>query len=206
MDAIKKLTDLFAKFPTIGQRTASRFVFYLISLPKERVQELANALLDITNNVSFCQFCFNPHELKAPLCDICQTATRNRLILCIVEKETDLLAIEKTKRYKGLYFIIGNSLPLFKHQDPNALRLPELSQRLKNPKKFGLDTPAFTEIIIALNPTPEGKATSLLVERTLKEVLPSTTKITHLAKGIPVGGELEYADEETLESAFEGRR
>lgn len=203
-DSIKRLTDIFAKFPTIGTRTAGRFVFYLLALPKEKIDELARAILEVKNNVRLCSFCFNPDENQGPLCAICQNSLRNKQLLCVVEKEADLISIENTKRYKGLYFILGTNL---KRMDINQLRIEGLKERIKDPQKFGLSNVNFTEIIIATNPTPEGKSMSTLVERILKE-LPQfqSLKITHLAKGLPVGGELEYADEETLESALEGRK
>ena len=169
---------------------------------------------ELKNNVKLCAFCFNPHEPfnthstssgqaaqgkgETNLCHICFDASRNKELLCIVEKETDLLSIENTKQYKGLYFILGGTLTLRKTDGAN-LRIEELKDRIKKS--------SFSEIIIALNPTPEGKSTSVLVERALKEVIvPTIFKITHLAQGLPVGGELEYADQETLESAFEGRK
>src|SRR6185436_7656927 len=135
-----------------------------------------------------CSFCFQPFEsADQKLCGICADPGRNKALLCVVEKESDLLSIENTKKYKGLYFILG------------PMRINELKQRVEKEK--------FTEIIIALNPTLEGKSTSILIERELKTLAQSPTfKITHLAQGLPVGGELEYADEETLESAFEGRK
>ncbi len=213
MDSIKKLTDLFSKFPTIGPRTAGRFVYYLINLPKEKIDELSNAILEVKNKVKMCSFCFQPFEAlaKEGLCQICSSTARNKQLLCVVEKEADLLSLENTKKYGGLYFILGGVLTLRKNGD--SLRLAELKDRVSSG--------SFSEIIIALNPTPEGKATSVLVERTLKELSrslgdrgssmakpsgPQIFKITHLAQGLPVGGELEYADEETLESAFEGRK
>ncbi len=201
-DSIKKLQDLFAKFPTIGQRTAGRFVFYLLHASKQETDELASAIQELKNAVKLCSFCFNPYEAGNGLCDICQNAARDKQMLCIVEKETDLQSIENTKRYKGLYFILGGTLTL-RNADGKNLRIEELKNRIAKSK--------FSEIIIALNPTPEGKSTAVLVERALKEVLSSMPqdsgfKITHLAQGLPVGGELEYADEETLESAFEGRK
>ncbi len=206
-DSIKRLTDLFAKFPTVGPRTAGRFVFYLINQPKQEVENLISAIQELKTSIALCDFCFNPHQSQQKLCPICQDNGRNRQMLCIVEKETDLLSIEATKRYKGLYFILGsNSLTLRKVAN-NELRIDDLKKHMENPEKFGLPKHDITEIIIATNPTPEGKAASLAVEKILKE-LPSfaAIKITHLAKGLPVGGELEYADEETLESAFEGRK
>ena len=207
MDSIKKLKDLFAKFPTVGQRTAGRFVFYLINQPKEDIDELARTLQELKNNITFCRFCFQPFENAGKtLCEICSEAARNRQLLCIVEKETDLLSIENAKRYKGLYFVLGGVVT-FRKTDTDHLRIEALKERIQSPQKFELPGASFTEIIIATNPTPEGKATSLLIQRALKE-LPQAAgiKITHLAQGLPVGGELEYADEETLESAFNGRK
>ncbi len=199
-DYIKKLTDLFAKFPTIGQRTANRFVFYLLRLPKEKIDELTDAIQKIKSTVKFCSFCFQPFEPleKEGLCSICSDPKRNKQILCIVEKETDLISIESKKKYNGLFFILGGNILSIKKSPTNGLRLEELKERVKSsPPK---------EIIIATNPTPEGKATSVLVEKKLKELPDSGWKITYLATGLPVGGELEYADEETLKSAFEGRK
>lgn len=195
---MKRLTDLFAKFPTIGSRTAGRFVYYLINQPQKTTDELIQVLRELKQQIKLCGFCFQPHEETGDLCAICSNSNRNKQLLCIVEKENDLLSIENTKRYQGLYFILGGTLTLRK-TDGSNLRIDALKDRIQKNN--------FTEIIIALNPTPEGKSTSILVERAIKE-LPqfSNLKITHLAQGIPVGGELEYADEETLESAFEGRK
>lgn len=204
-ETIKKLADLFSKFPTVGQRTANRFVFHLLRLPKEKIDELAKAIQELKNNVGLCKFCFNPHESSGNLCSVCQNTSRNNKMLCIVEKEIDLISVENTKKYNGLYFILGGNIMSLKKN--GSLRTDELKERLKNPNGFGLNGVNFAEIIIATNPTPEGRATSALVEKSLKE-LPqfSNFKITHLATGLPVGGELEYADEETLERAFEGRK
>jgi len=193
MDSKEKLINIFRNFPTVGPRTAGRFVYYLMKLPKEKIDELTNALQELKNKVRFCEFCFNPFETipgsEEKLCSICKNPSRNKEILCVVEKEMDLETIEKTKKYNGLYFILNINNPRFE----------ELKAKVREKK--------FAEIIVALNPTQEGRATSVLVERALKEVPQSPMfKITHLAQGIPVGGELEYADDETLESAFEGRK
>jgi len=223
MDSIEKLKNLFARFPTVGPRTAGRFVYYLIKLQKDQIDELSNALQELKNKIKLCQLCFNPFEdrggpTSTVLCEICSDPKRNKTQLCIVEKEADLLSIENipnssrtldgvgAKKYTGLYFILGGTLAMMRKEDIENLRTEQLKERVK--------TGNFSEIIIALNPTPEGKATSMLIERTLKEIWQTTKtegpepqrRITHLAKGIPVGGELEYADEETLESAFEGRK
>ena len=206
MDSINKLTELFRKFPTVGSRTAGRFVYYLMKLPKDRIDELISAILEIKNKIKLCQQCFNPFEnggknggsqTSTDLCAICSDPRRDKNLLCIVEKETDLLSIENTRKHNGLYFILGGTVATMRKEDINNLRIEELKKRVKDGN--------FSEIIVALNPTPEGRATSVLVEQTIKEIN-QTSKITHLAKGIPVGGELEYADEETLESAFENRK
>lgn len=195
--SIDKLRDIFKKFPTVGSRTALRFVYYLTKQSKEDINELVSAILELRKNVKICQQCFNPFEAEGLLCPICQDQNRKKNILCIIEKEADLQSIENTKKYNGLYFILGGTLLMMRKEDISKLRIEELKKRVKNGN--------FSEIILALNPTPEGIATSVLVERNLKE-LNFTGKITHLARGIPIGGELEYADEETLESAFEGRK
>ena len=183
------------KFPTIGRRSAGRFVFYLINLPKQEVDELIASLQELKNNISLCTFCFQPYENNGQtLCNVCGDSQRSKDILCVVEKEQDLLSLEATKKHKGRYFILGGTLTLRK-STPDHLRMKELQDRIAKNN--------FTEIIIALNPTPEGRTTSVLVERAIKEI--SQSKITHLATGLPIGGELEYADEETLESAFDGR-
>jgi len=207
MSSIDKLIDIFKKFPTVGPRTASRFVYYLIKLQKNQIDELSNALQELKNKIKLCQLCFNPFEGEQNLCPICQNPARNKNLLCIIEKEADLLSIENTKKYNGFYFILGGTLAMMRKKDIDNLRIEQLKERVK--------TGNFSEIIIALNSTPEGKATSILIERTINQLQETFSakggpasgwKITHLAKGIPVGGELEYADEETLESAFEGRK
>jgi len=204
MDSIDKLTNIFKKFPTVGSRTAGRFVYYLMKLPKTNIEELINAIIELRNKIKLCSLCFNPYEIdRAPsstdLCALCADSRRDKKLLCIVEKESDLISLESTKKYNGLYFILGGTVGTMRKEDINQLRIEQLKKRVL--------VNTFTEIIVALNPTPEGQTTSVLVEQSIKEAIPSPTfKITHLAKGIPFGGELEYADEETLESALEGRK
>ncbi|MCX6722051.1 MAG: recombination mediator RecR [Candidatus Staskawiczbacteria bacterium] len=201
MDSIDKLVAILKNFPTVGSRTAGRFVYYLMKLPKERTDELIGAILELKNKIKLCEMCFQPYEASAKegLCNICSSTSRNKNLLCIIEKETDLASLESTKKYNGLYFILGGTVATMKKEDIDQLRIEQLKNRIKGNN--------FTEIIVALNPTPEGRTTSVLVEQTIKELgLSPALKITHLARGIPVGGELEYADEETLESALEGRK
>ena len=201
--SIQKLIDQFSKFPTVGPRTAARFVFYLLKLSKEEIDILVKSIINLKNSVKICSFCFNSFEGEADLCPICQDTSRERALLCIVEKETDLISLEKTKKYNGLYFILGGTVSTLKKEDIKQLRAKELLERIKNPSAFDLPHPEFKEVIIATNPTTEGEATALYLERTLK---PLNKKITRLGRGLPVGGELEYADAETLSSALEGRK
>lgn len=204
--SIQKLIDRFSKFPTIGPRTAARFVFYLIGLPKKEIEELISLISDLKKKVLRCKFCFFPFENGGNLCKVCSDPTRDRSILCIVEKEQDLISIEKTKKYNGLYFILGGNVSTLKKEEIKKLRIKELKERILNPRKFGiLETSPilFKEIILATNPTTEGEATALYLERFLK---PLNIKISRLGRGMPIGGELEYADEETIRSALEGRK
>jgi len=193
---IQKLIDLFSKFPTVGPRVASRFVFYLMGKKEEEVNELLAAISSLKRNVKLCSFCFNPFEGESELCPICSDPRRDKSLLCIISNETDLSAIEKTKKYNGLYFIFGGTVSTLKKADIEKLRVKELGERVKN-------HPEIQEIIVAIDPTTEGEATALYLERFLK---PFNKKITRLGRGLPVGAELEYADEETLSSALESRK
>lgn len=195
---IQKLIDLFSKFPTVGPRTASRFVFYLMGLKKEEVEEILKSISDLKENVKVCPLCFNAQE--SPLCQICSDTRRDKTLLCVVANETDLEAIEKTKKYKGFYFILGGTVSKLKKDDIEKLRLRELEEIIKT-------RPEIQEIILAFNSTGEGESTALYLERILKPFGAAQGKKTsRLGRGLPVGGELEYADEETLSSALEGRK
>ena len=191
--SIQKLITLFKKLPTVGPRTASRFAFYLTKLSQEELDNFSESIKNIKSNIKICPSCFNIFDSSVNLdkCEICSDNVRERSLLCVIEKETDLSTIEETKTYNGLYFILGGTLNLKKD---NYLRINELKEKIKNSN--------FKEIIIAVNPTTEGEATRLLLERELAFL---NIKITHLGRGLPVGGELEYADPETLESAFKFR-
>lgn len=200
---IQKLIDLFSKFPTIGPRTAGRFVFYLRNADKKEVKELLTSIINLRKNVKICSFCFNAFETEGNLCGICSETKRNKNLLCIVEKETDLISLEKIKKYKGLYFILGGTVSKLRKEDVEKLRTKELLERIKNPARFGIPNLKIQEAILAINPTTEGEATTLYLERILK---PLGIKTTRLGRGLPVGAELEYADDETLGSALEGRK
>lgn len=194
--SIQKLIDLFSKFPTVGPRTAARFVFYLLNLTEEEVDDLLVTIQAMKKKVKTCNSCFNSFEGEGNLCEICSNNGRDKSLLCVVEQETDLVPLEKTKKYRGLYFVLGGTVSGFKKSEVEKLRTKELEERIKN-------DPEVKEIILALNPTREGEATALYIERLLK---PFGKKITRLGRGLPSGGELEYADEETLSSALESRK
>lgn len=206
--SIQKLIDIFSKFPTVGPRTAARFVFYLIGLKKEQVDEIINSISNLKNNIKICGLCFKPFEGENNFCEICSDGSRNKSMLCIVEKEVDLNSLEKTQKYNGLYFILGGTISAIKKTDIEKLRIKELEERLQPTHHPPVGEPLkkqqeIKEIILAINPTTDGEATVLYLERILK---PFGKKITRLGRGLPVGGELEYADEETLSSAFENRK
>ena len=194
---IQRLIQLFSQFPTVGQRTAARFVFHLLKAPKSEVKELVDAIAELRNQIALCKLCFSPFDASqktGETCTICQDKTRDQGILCVVEKESDLEALESTKEYKGLYFILGGAVDPLQKEQRDTLRIKELQQRLNSPIK---------EVIIATNPTTEGEATALYLERTLKD---ADMKLTRLGRGLPIGGELEYADPETLKQSLENRR
>jgi len=195
---IQKLIEQFRKFPTVGPRTAARFVFHLLEAEEKEVKELVKSISDLKKEIETCPLClksFQPSS-KQELCKICSDPRRSKSQLCVVEKETDLLALEKTGRYKGLYFVLGGVISGLRKKDLENIKSQELKKRIK-------DHPEIKEIIIATNATSEGRTTALYLRRLLA---PFKKKITRLGQGLPVGGELEYADEETLSSALEGRK
>lgn len=194
--SIQKLIDLFAKFPTVGPRTASRFVFFLLQKSDEEINGLIKSIQDLKQNTKICPSCFNSFEDAGPLCSICGSNIRDKNLICVVANEIDLDSIEKTHKYKGIYFVLGGTVSALKKTDIEKLRIKELEEKIKN-------NPKIQEIILALNSTTEGESTILYLERTLK---PLGKKLSRLGRGLPLGAELEYADEETLSAAFEGRK
>ncbi len=204
---IQQLIEQLQKLPTVGPRTAARFALHLVRARQEERDALESAIHAINDNIALCRFCFQPYEKRDAsseiLCTICRSPQRQKShTLCIVEGEADAAAIEDTGQYKGLYFVLGGTVDRLQKEDIEAIRVKELTQRVRNPGEYGLEGVTVEEVIIATNPTTEGEATRLLVERELSEF---SIQITRLGRGLPVGGELEYADEATLTSALEGR-
>jgi recombination protein RecR len=192
-ESIGRLIDELTKLPGIGEKTAQRLTFFLLKASADDVQQLAKALLDVKARVRYCSVCGNITEQDP--CAICSNPKRNRQILCVVEEPNDLLAIERTREYTGLYHVLMGTLSPLEGIGPEDIRIQELLTRLQQEP--------CEEVIIATNPNVEGEATAMYLAKLLKPLGIKTTRIAH---GIPVGGDLEYADEITMTRALEGRR
>ena len=199
-DPIQNLINIFLRFPTVGKKTATRFAFHLLNTDDQDIDRLTKELQKLKSSVHNCNFCYRSLEADKDLCSICSDKSR-KPILAVVERETDLISLEKTNQYRGYYFILGGNVSPLRKKDLKKVRGKELKTRVKAPESFGVKE--IEEVIIATNPTTEGEATSLFIKRVLEKV---GIKVTKLAKGLPVGGELEYADEDTLSSALKGRK
>ncbi len=197
---LEKLIQSFSRFPSVGIKVATRFAFYCFNAPGKEIEELIKALQEIKKSLKTCKVCFRSIEKGESLCSVCKNKNRDHSIICLVEKETDLISLEKISEYNGIYFILGGTVSPLKKKDFKKIRSEELKKRLNDPSHFNL--PPIREIIIATNQTTEGDATAIYLSRLLSE---TKIKITRLGKGLPTGGELEYADEETLLSALKGR-
>lgn len=191
--ALQDLIDALGRLPGIGPKSAQRIAFYVLSRPKAEAELLAQALIDAKEKIRFCTNCGNIAQEE--LCPICRNPKRDQAVICVVEEAKDVGAIERTRSYRGLYHVLGGAIDPINGIGPEQLRLRELLSRLSG------DT--VQEIIIATNPNIEGEATATYLTRTIS---PLGLKVTRLASGLPVGGDLEYADEVTLGRALEGRR
>lgn len=192
-DAIQELLDQFSLLPGIGPKSAERFVFYLLSRPPEEVTRLGKVIENIRGRVKRCSVCFDFAETNP--CGYCSDRSRDKTIVCVVAASPDVLAIEKTGEYRGLYHVLGGVLRPTDGITPDRLRIKELVRRVKSD--------GIREVILATNPDIEGEATALLLAQQLK---PTGVAITRIAKGLPMGSDLEYADEITLANALNGRR
>lgn len=191
-ETIEKLIEEFSKFPGIGKKTAQRMAFYILKNKKEAAEALAQALLDMKEKVHYCSICFNMTE-EDP-CGICKDEKRDRSIICVVEEANDVVALEKTNQYRGLFHVLGGVLSPLDGIGPDELKIKELLFRLKGKK--------VKEVILATNPNTEGEATAIYIAKLIK---PLSIKVTRIARGLPAGGDLEYADQVTLANAIEGR-
>lgn len=191
-ESIDRLIEEFSKLPGIGRKTAMRLAFYILKEDKTEAERLAQALVDVKERVKYCSICFNITESDP--CFVCQDEKRDKSIICVVEEANDVLALEKTGEYKGLYHVLGGALSPLDGIGPDNLRAKELLLRLKE---------GVNEVILATNPNVEGEATAIYLSKLIK---PLGIKVTRIARGLPVGGDLEYADQVTLMRALEGRR
>ncbi len=190
---VARLIDEFSRLPGIGPKTASRLTFFLLRVPDEQAQALAEAIRALKENVVTCSQCENIAEVDP--CPICTGEDRDRSTICVVEEPLDVLAIERTRDYHGLYHVLHGAISPVDGIGPEDLRIDALLQRLRNSQ--------IQEIILATNPNLEGEATAMYLQRLIG---PLGIRITRLARGLPVGGDLEYADAVTLSRALEGRR
>jgi len=192
---IQNLIDEFSKLPSVGPRQATRFVFHLLGQPKEEIEKFAKKLF-VLNKIHYCQFCNRATE-EDKVCDICKDKNRDRALICIVEKDTDIEIIEKTKRYNGIYYVLGTE-----DEKKQLARLKKLIDKIKKTDK------KIKEIIIATDATTEGETLSLYSARQLEELKKTCPelKITRLGRGLSTGSELEYMDEDTLTNALLGRK
>ena len=191
--ALADLIDALNKLPGIGPKSAQRLAFYLLQTNQEEVENLANVLLQVKSKVQSCSTCGAVSETK--ICNICSDARRDTSLICVVEEVKDISALEKTREFSGLYHVLGGAISPIDGIGPDQLRIKELVQRVQKD--------SIKEIILATNPNLEGEATASYLTRVLE---PSGVLVTRLASGLPVGGELEYADEVTLGRALTGRR
>ncbi|MCY3563222.1 MAG: recombination protein RecR [Acidimicrobiia bacterium] len=190
---VQKVIDEFARLPGIGAKTAQRLAFHLMSLPRDAAERLGEAVLEMTEQVRNCSRCFN--LTSQDLCSICSDTRRDHTLVCVVERPQDISVIERTNEFRGGYHVLGGALSPLRGIGPEQLRIPELERRM--------DTEGILELVMATNPTLEGDATALYLARVFKS---RELRITRLASGLPVGGDLDYADEITLGRALAGRR
>lgn len=177
--------------PGIGQKSAQRLAFYVLKINKDEAKKLAQAILGVKEKVAYCSVCFNLTEDDP--CKICKDKKRDASVICVVEEANDVVAVEKTGQFKGLYHVLGGVLAPLDGIGPDELRIKELMLRLKKGVK---------EVILATNPSTEGEATAVYLSKLIK---PMKIKVTRIARGLPAGGDLEYADMATLSKALEGR-
>lgn len=192
--SVTRLIEEFNRLPGIGPKTAQRLTFFLLRAPKEQAESLSEALTELKAKIVYCSICTNIAE--ADPCGICRDDARDKSIICVVEEPMDVLAIERTREYRGLYHVLHGAISPVEGIGPDELKIEELMTRLQR-------DPAAKEIVLATNPNLEGEATAMYLERLIK---PLGVRLTRLARGLPVGGDLEYADEVTLTRALEGRR
>lgn len=191
--ALERLSEQFARLPGIGSKTAQRLAFQVLSMPQEQAQEFADAILDAKRSIHTCPVCQNLTDEE--MCPICADETRDHSTICVVAEPRDVIAMERSREYTGVYHVLHGVISPLNHVGPDDIRIRELLARLQDG--------SVQEVIMATNPDTEGEATAMYISRLLR---PMEVKVTRLAYGVPVGSQLEYADEVTLSRALEGRQ
>ena len=191
--ALQNLSDQFARLPGVGSKTAQRLAFHVLSLPMEDAEEFAAAILEAKRQVHTCPCCQNLTDRE--LCPICDDDTRDRSVICVVADPKDVIAMERSREFRGVYHVLHGVISPLNHVTQDDIRIKELLKRVS--------AGGVTEVIMATNPDTEGEATAMYISRLLR---PMEVKVTRLAYGVPVGSQLEYADEVTLSRALEGRQ
>ena len=206
---VQRLIEAFERLPGIGPKTASRLTYYLLHVPEHYLEEFSQSLLSIKRDIKLCTQCFNVGERE--LCEVCSDRNRDQSVICVVEQPLDVLALEKTGKYHGVYHVLQGVIAPLQHIGPDELRISELMRRIKGigDRDQGVGV---REIILALNPTMEGEATALYIKNQISKIIKINSqletgnlKLSRLAQGLPLGGDVEYADEVTLGRALEGR-
>ena len=191
--SIEKLIESFERLPSIGHKTAQRLAFYMLDLSEEETKEFIDSIVNAKQNLKFCSKCFNLSDTDP--CNICSNPKRDESIICVVEDVRDVIAMERTHEYSGVYHVLHGSISPMNGIGPDDIKIKELLARLMEGQ--------VKELILATNPRVEGEATAMYLSKLIK---PLGVKVTRIAHGIPVGGDLEYTDEVTLSKALEGRR
>lgn len=223
-ESVEALVEQFTKLPTIGRKTAQRLAAYVLKMPREEVVEIAKALVAVKDQVKECPICHNVTDVVP--CPICRSPKRNHAVICVVEESNDVMALERTGEYRGVYHVLGGVISPLDGIGPDDLSIRELIMRVdpsfqnvssvpveqgmngtehvaeKNLAYGGEEKPAVQEVILAVNPNVEGDTTAYYISQLLK---PFDVRVTRIARGLPIGGDLEYADEATLSRALEGR-
>ncbi|MGD0019292.1 MAG: recombination mediator RecR [Candidatus Limnocylindrales bacterium] len=198
IEPVARLIESFARLPGIGPKTAQRLTYHLLRAPETEARALAAALIAVREQVVFCERCFNISD--QPVCSICSDPGRDATRLCVVEEPLDVLALERTGEFKGFYHVLHGAISPIDGVGPERLKVRQLFERADEANRAGA---RFEEVVIATNPTLEGEATAMYLAERLEQMVGSVTRI---ARGLPVGGDLEYADEVTLIRALQGRR
>ncbi len=210
-ESVEALVEQFTKLPTVGRKTAQRLAAYILKMPRDEVVEMAKALVAVKDRVKYCGICFNVTDHDP--CAICTSTRRDPSLVCVVEEPNDVLALERTNEFRGVYHVLGGVISPLDGIGPDDLRVRELIARVNPDVRMSTVSepdglygdegkPAIREVILALNPNVEGDTTAYYLSQLLK---PFSINVTRIARGLPIGGDLEYADEATLSRALEGR-